>query len=56
MCPSAHICCMCTGAQRGQKKTSDLLELEFQVVVKCPTTMLGTELSPLEERHPEEGS
>lgn len=36
------------GAQGGQKRSLDLLELEAQVVVSCPTWVLGTKLGPSE--------
>jgi len=35
--------CLC-GAHKGQKRASDLLELELQVVVGCLMWVLGTEL------------
>ena len=35
---------MCEGVHRSQKRVLDLLELELQAVVSCPTWILGTEL------------
>ena len=32
------------GAQRGQKKASDTLKLELQIVVNCVTWVLDTKL------------
>lgn len=42
MCGSVH---MSAGIHGGQKKVSDLLELELQVIVRHLTWVLGTELS-----------
>lgn len=47
---------MCTDAQRGQKRTSALLELEFQVVVSCPQGCWEWNLGPLKEQRSEEWS
>lgn len=35
---------MCAGALGCQKRTSDLLDMEFRVIVNCPTKALETEL------------
>lgn len=33
--------CMCVGAHRGQKRASDLLELELQAVTGCKLATVG---------------
>lgn len=43
-----HVCvCVCVGAQRGHKRISHFLKLEFEMV-NHPVWVLGTETCPLE--------
>ena len=42
--------CVC-GDFRGEKRPSDPLELEFQVVLSDPMQMLGAALGPLGAAH-----
>lgn len=42
----ACVCHVCADDQRGQKRVLDLLVLELQAVVCCPTWVPETELRP----------
>ena len=44
VCIFVSVCLVFVDAHRGQKRVSDLLELELQAVVNSPLWVLGTEL------------
>lgn len=42
---------MHAGAWRGQKRASALLELEFEVVLRCLTWVVGAKLGSLQKQY-----
>jgi hypothetical protein len=50
VCVNVSICVMCVGAGKGQKRVSDTMKRERQLIVACQCGFCELDCCPLEEQ------